>query len=154
WPLIVALFTTCPEAVDVAAGDELPAPTTATASSTTATTDTPPTIRPVCGTGWGSPPAPRGAPARREAPGSAARRASTAHPATSITPATTPAVVRTSRNPNSPNQIDSRYPPRVPRQNRAPAAAMSLLPVSASAPRANAEITWSRNSHLIVGIVL
>ena len=39
-----------------------------------------------------------------------------------MTPATMPAVVRTSVNPNRPTFSVSRYPPRVPIANPAPAA--------------------------------
>ena len=85
----------------------LPAVPAATPSSTSAMTDTPAIRTPAAGmaaTSRSSGPAWAGWPAA----GATVMNASTANAATSMIPATIPAVVRTSVNPNSPTQIDSR----------------------------------------------
>ena len=75
--------------------------------------------------------------------------------ATSMIAATMPAVVRTSVKPNKPTLSDSRYPPRVPIANAAPAAYASRRPVSGIAMASRkAEIICSRNSGPMVGIEL
>ena len=69
--------------------------------------------------------------------------------------ATMPAVVRTSVKPNNPTLSDSRYPPRTPSANNAPAAYASRRPVSGIVTASRkAEIICSRNSGPMVGIEL
>ena len=80
---------------------------------------------------------------------------STAKVAMSMIAATMPAVVRTSVKPNNPTLSDSRYPPRVPIANAAPAAYASRWPVSGIATASTkAAIICSRNSGPMVGIEL
>src|SRR5215813_12433600 len=150
---MLAVFSTARPPL-AGAGAGLPACATETPSTVKAAREMPATARPAPGRPVCSRLARAAGPAWwPRAAGAAARAARAAKPATSMIPATTPAVVRISVNPNSPVHTDSRYPPRVARANPAPAAAIRRLPAaSTAAARANAVITWSRNSQPTVGI--
>ena len=139
WPPMVLASRVCP-LPPVATGGGVLGEATKTPVSASATTDTAPTA-PITRRPTSSP--------------DTMPQPSTAKMATSMIAATMPAVVRTSVKPNNPTFSDSRYPPRVPIPNAAPAAYASRWPVRGiTMASRKAAITCSRNSGPMVGIEL
>ena len=138
-PPMVLASRVCP-LLPVATGGGVFGVATKTAVSASAMTDTAPTA-PITRRPTSSP--------------DTAPQPSTANAATSMMAATMPAVVRTSVKPNNPSFSESRYPPRTPSANSAPAAYASRRPVRGIAmARPKAAIICSRNSGPMVGIEL